>query len=212
VEDSASGSPDAGPPIEAGDDGSKGLDAAARVDAGVDGSQPADAGDGAASSCNSLTGSSSYVSYVNPDAGTFPTGTGGTVVPGTYQLSVINLYGDTGTAAATDTVMMTMVLEQGDGGQTFAGQIIEDQTGGGFTASMDVTFASDQYEATYTCVDPLNSQFGVLSVTPPGDDGYAVTYTYDAASKTLHLYEGYGSGYGTPGNARLYEDVLVLQP
>ena len=147
--DSASGSPDAGPPIEAGDDGSKGLDAAAGLDAGLDGSHPADAGDGA-------------------DAGTFPTGTGGTVVPGTYQLSVINLYGDTGTAAASDTVMMTLVLEQGDGGQTFVGQIIHDQTGGGFTANMDVTFASDQYEATYTCVDPLNSQFGTLSVTPPG--------------------------------------------
>jgi hypothetical protein len=110
-----------------------------------------------------------------------------------------------GTAAA-----MTMVLEQGDGGQTFVGQIIYDQ-GGGYTANMDVTFAPNQYEATYTCADPRAPSFA-LSFTPPGYDGDAVTYTYEAASKTLHLYNGYGTGYGTPGNPRLYETVLVLQP
>jgi hypothetical protein len=207
MEDSASVSPDAaGPPIEAGDDGgSQGPDATARLDAGPDGS------DGAAGSCNSLMLGSVLAPFANADAGTFPTGTGGTVVSGTYELSAINAYGDTGTISAGTTATMTMVLEQGDGGQTFVGQIIYDQVGGGYTASMDVTFASNQYEASYTCVDPLQSSFG-LSVTPPGDDGYAVTYTYDPASETLHLYEGYGSGYGTPGNPRLYEDVLVLRP
>jgi hypothetical protein len=65
-------------------------------------------------------------------------------------------------------------------------------------------------EATYSCVDPLDSSFG-LSITPLGYDGNPVTYTYDAASRTLHLYNAYGTGYGTPGNPRMYEEILVLQ-
>jgi hypothetical protein len=214
VEDSPSVAPDAaGVPVEAGSDGGKGPGSRTRVDAGSDGSDETDAGDGAATSCNSLTLGTTGAPFANVDAGTFPTGTGGTVVPGTYSLSAINLYGDTGTVAASmGTATMTMVLEQGDAGQTFVGQIIYDQTGGGYTATMDVTFTSNQYEATYTCVDPLQTLFGALSVTPPGDDGDAVAYTYDAASMTLHLYNGYGAGYGTPGNPRLYEEVLVLRP
>ncbi len=129
---------------------------------------------------------------------------------GTYKLTAVNGYGDTGTFAAGTTAEMTMVLTQGDAGQSFLGEIAYVQTGGGFTASMSVTFASNQYEATYSCVEPLDSSFG-LAVTPLGYDGNPVTYTYDAASKTLHLYNAYGTGYGTPGNPRMYEEVLVLQ-
>jgi hypothetical protein len=212
AEDSASVPPDTGGgSIEASDGASKGPDAT--LDAGQDGPSSADAGDGApVGHCNNVTlGNQPFVPFANADAGTLPTGTGGTVVSGTYKLSAINAYGDTGTISAGTTAAMTMTLEQGDGGQTFVGQIIEEQSGGGYTANMEVTFSSNQYAANYTCVEPLPSSPS-LSFAPPGNDGFAVTYTYDAASKTLHLYEGYGSGYGSPGNARLYEHVLALQP
>jgi hypothetical protein len=200
---------DAGASAEAGDAGGPGPDTTNDLDAGSDVSSRADASEGASTSCNSLTVSSPSAVWANPDAG-FPTPAGGTVVTGTYKLTAINGYGDTGTFATGMTATMTMVLTQGDAGQSFLGEIAYDQTGGGFTASMSVTFASNQYEATYSCVDPLDSSFGLV-VTPLGYDGNPVTYTYDAASTTLHLYNAYGTGYGTPGNPRMYEDVLVLQ-
>ncbi len=207
--DDLSSADDAGASVEAGDAGGPGPDATQHLDAGSDVSPGADAGDGASTSCNSLTVSPASDIWANPDAG-FPTPMGGTVAAGTYKLTAINSYGDTGTAAAGTTATMTMILTEGDAGQSFIGEMAYLQTGGGFTASMSVTFASNQYDATYSCVDPLDSPFG-LSITPLGYDGNPVTYTYDTASKTLHLYNAYGTGYGTPGNPRMDEEVLVLQ-
>jgi hypothetical protein len=173
-------------------DGASATDATSGSDAS-DGSVAADAGDGSVSDasnpadgatdaatdgpiCSSITNAAPAVTTEVADSSTPPTGTGGTIVSGTYYVTKVTSYGGAAQCAGLTVSGETVVTAQGTSGSSL-GVITYNIPGfGSATQTTSASYTTSGSTVTFT------------STCPTSDAGISQP-SYTATSTTLTLIE-----------------------